>query len=82
MQSTSVFYDNLALSDSATDTYHLINGEGDGLSGLALNLLGVSTAIVMSSAAWCEIHKDIILSVLEESLKDHPSYEGKGIDIA
>jgi len=52
------------------------------LSGLAVNVLGVSTAIVTSSAAWCVIHKDIILSVLEESLKDHPSYEDTGIDIA
>ena len=40
------------------------------MSGLAVNVLGVSTAIVISSAVWCEIHKDIILSVLEESLKD------------
>ncbi|KAL9185340.1 hypothetical protein ACHAXT_003117 [Thalassiosira profunda] len=71
---------NLPL-EGVTDTYRLCNGEGDGLSGLAIDILGGSTAIVMSSAAWCEIHKDIILSVLEKSLKEHPSYEGIDVDI-
>lgn len=64
-----------------TDTYRLINGEGDGLSGLVVDVLGGSTAIVMSSAAWSEIHKDIILAVLEKSLNDHPSYAGTDIGI-
>ncbi|KAL7533905.1 hypothetical protein ACHAXR_005520 [Thalassiosira sp. AJA248-18] len=71
----------LNLPSPITDTYRLVNGEGDGLSGLAVDVLGGSTAIVMSSAAWCEIHKEIILSVLEKSLKGHPSYEGKDVDI-
>jgi 23S rRNA G2069 N7-methylase RlmK/C1962 C5-methylase RlmI len=57
-----------------TDTYRIVNGEGDSLSGLAVDILGGKTAIVMSSAAWCEIHKDAILSVLEKSLREHPSY--------
>lgn len=69
------------LSSESTNTYRLCNGEGDGLSGLAIDILGGSTAIVMSSAAWCEIHKDTILSVLETSLEAHPAYEGIDIDI-
>ncbi|KAL7536050.1 hypothetical protein ACHAWF_005348 [Thalassiosira exigua] len=64
-----------------TDTYRLVNGEGDGLSGLAVDILGDSTAIVMSSAAWCEIHKETIMSVLEESLKQHPSYKNTQVDL-
>jgi hypothetical protein len=35
----------------------------------------------MSSAAWCEIHKDAILSVLEKSLREHPSYSELDIEI-
>lgn len=64
-----------------TDTYRLINGEGDGLSGLAVDILGGKTAIVMSSAAWCEIHKDTILTVLSELLKNHPAYTEDDIGI-
>lgn len=66
-------------SPDVTDTYRLVNGEGDGLSGLAVDILGGSTAIVMSSAAWCEIHRDTILSVLEQSLQQ--SYEDADFDI-
>mgnify|MGYP003913079653 CR=1 FL=1 len=64
-----------------TDTYRLVNGEGDGLSGLAVDILGGTTAIVMSSAAWCEIHKDTILTVLGELLKAHPAYTETDINI-
>ncbi|KAL7437782.1 hypothetical protein ACHAXH_008824 [Discostella pseudostelligera] len=68
-------------SPRITDTYRLVNGEGDGLSGLAVDILGGTTAIVMSSAAWCEIHKDTILDVLGALLKEHPSYFETDIDI-
>lgn len=64
------------LPSQVTDTYRLINGEGDGLSGLAVDIIGGNTAIVMSSAAWCEIHKGAILSTLQKTLEKHPSYEG------
>jgi len=69
------------LPSPTSDTYRLVNGEGDGLSGLAVDILGGRTAIVMSSAAWCEVHKDTILAVLEESLKEHPSYRNTNVDI-
>lgn len=52
-----------------TDTYRLINGEGDQLSGLAVDIIH-STAVVMSSAAWCEIHRSIIVECLREQLHD------------
>lgn len=81
---SDAIYTRLAMqlpTDGITDTYRLVNGEGDGLSGLAIDILGGSTAIVMSSAAWCEIHKDTILSVVEKSLKGHPSYADTDIDV-
>ena len=54
-----------------TDTFRLVNGEGDQVSGLAIDVIGGETAVVMSSAAWCEIHKDTILDSLESILPSH-----------
>ena len=53
---------------SQTDSFRLFNGEGDGLSGLAIDILGGNIGVVMSSAAWCEIYKDIIINVLMDVL--------------
>lgn len=58
-------------SKDVTDTYRLVNGEGDGLSGLAIDVVGGTIAVVMSSAAWCEIHKPAILESLAEVLPSH-----------
>eukprot|EP00536_Pseudo-nitzschia_multiseries_P017614 jgi/Psemu1/225830/e_gw1.1676.6.1 len=58
-------------SEDFTDTYRLVNGEGDALSGLAVDVVGGSVAVVMSSAAWCEIHRSTILEALGELLPDH-----------
>ena len=69
------------LPSEATDTYRLLNGEGDGCSGLAVDIIGGCTAVVMSSAAWCEVHKETIMDVLERSLREHPSYDGVDIEI-
>ena len=63
------------LPSATTDTYRLVNGEGDGLSGLAVDIIGGSTAIIMSSAAWVEIHKNTILSALTKVLAEYPSCE-------
>ena len=49
-----------------TDTYRLLNGEGDGMSGLAIDVIGGNHIVVMSSAIWCELYKDIIMEVLQE----------------
>ena len=40
-----------------TDTYRLMNGEGDGLSGLAIDIIGYHHIVIMSSAIWCEIYR-------------------------
>jgi 23S rRNA G2069 N7-methylase RlmK/C1962 C5-methylase RlmI len=69
------------LPSETTDTYRLVNGEGDGMSGLAVDIIGGCSAIVMSSAAWCEIHKQTVIEVLASLLSDHPSYDGNNIDI-
>lgn len=68
-------------SHGVTDTYRLINGEGDGLSGLAVDIIGGTTAIIMSSAAWCEIHKNHIIFSLEKSLREHPSYIDVDVEV-
>jgi 23S rRNA G2069 N7-methylase RlmK/C1962 C5-methylase RlmI len=84
MKISDAIYTRVAMglpSSGITDTYRLVNGEGDGLSGLAVDILGGKTAIVMSSAAWCEIHKETITSVLEKSLREHQSYRDFNVDI-
>jgi 23S rRNA G2069 N7-methylase RlmK/C1962 C5-methylase RlmI len=58
----------LNLPSSDTDTYRLVNGEGDGLSGLAVDIIGGSVAVVMSSAAWCQVHKSVIEEILQSQL--------------
>ncbi|KAL7568437.1 hypothetical protein ACA910_012150 [Epithemia clementina (nom. ined.)] len=51
---------------TTTNTFRLLNGEGDSLSGLAIDVIGGDTAVIMSSAAWCEVHKSTILSSLQD----------------
>ncbi|VEU38493.1 unnamed protein product [Pseudo-nitzschia multistriata] len=58
-------------SESSTDTFRLVNGEGDSLSGLAVDVVGGNVAVIMSSAAWCEIHKATILESLQQILPEH-----------
>lgn len=65
----------LSLPSPSTDSYRLINGEGDGLSGLAVDIIGGRVAVVMASAAWCELYKETILGVLKEILhSEHHIY--------
>lgn len=61
----------MGLPSDMTDTYRLINGEGDGLSGLAVDIIGDQVAVIMSSAAWCQIHQATILKCLGKVLPDH-----------
>ena len=61
----------LGLPSATTDTYRLINGEGDGLSGLAVDIIGNTVAVIMSSAAWCQRHKPTILACLQDVLPEH-----------
>jgi 23S rRNA G2069 N7-methylase RlmK/C1962 C5-methylase RlmI len=59
----------LNLPSEKTDTYRLVHGEGDCLSGLAVDMIE-STAVVMSSAGWCQVHRDVITETLMEVLPD------------
>jgi 23S rRNA G2069 N7-methylase RlmK/C1962 C5-methylase RlmI len=57
------------LPSKSTDTYRLVHGEGDCLSGLAVDMIE-RTAVVMSSAAWCQVHRDVITETLLEVLPE------------
>ena len=48
-----------------TNAYRLVNGEGDGLSGLAIDVLH-DHVVIMSSAAWCEAYQTQIIALVEE----------------
>lgn len=63
----------LRLPSDSTDTYRLINGEGDGLSGLAVDVFAGRVAVVMSSASWCEIYKEFIIDTLKQILHSDQS---------
>lgn len=67
----------LGLFDGETDTYRLINGEGDGLSGLVVDVIGNSATnhsspdavlVVLSSALWCQTYHETISMVLQEEM--------------
>jgi len=58
----------LHLPSIENNSYRLVNGEGDGLSGLVVDILGGQVAVIMSSALWCELYKDIILSTVDTIL--------------
>jgi len=60
---------SIQLPSHSTDTFRLFNGEGDGLSGLSIDIMGMKAAVIMSSAAWVEVHKDAILEVLQQVLQ-------------
>ncbi len=64
----------LNLPSASTDSYRLINGEGDGLSGLAVDIMGGKVAVIMASASWVEIYKETILKVMKKNLNSHPIY--------
>ncbi|KAK1863542.1 hypothetical protein I4F81_006097 [Pyropia yezoensis] len=50
-------------SAGTTTAYRLVNGEGDRLSGLAVDVYG-AVAVVSSSAAWVEVHRPLITDAL------------------
>ncbi|GAB0492108.1 hypothetical protein MMPV_003367 [Pyropia vietnamensis] len=47
----------------STTAYRLVNGEGDRLSGLAVDVYE-SVAVVSSSAAWVEVHRPLVTEAL------------------
>ncbi len=70
------------LPSTTTDSYRLVNGEGDGLSGLVVDILGGRVAVIMASAAWCELYRETIIRVVDDILKtEHPIYAKEDIHI-
>jgi 23S rRNA (cytosine1962-C5)-methyltransferase len=65
-------------NDTDTDTFRLINGEGDGLSGLVVDVLGMQVAVIMSSASWCEVHKELIEQEVTKALEQAYPSNGDG----
>ena len=59
------------VSSEETNMYRLVNGEGDSLSGLQVDVINTHI-VVQSSAAWTEDHKEVILRALQEVM---PNYE-------
>jgi len=52
-----------------TDTFRWVNGEGDGLSGLAIDILqGGNIAVVMSSASWVQHYQEAITIAIQKVL--------------
>ena len=58
----------LGLPNEDTDTYRLVHGEGDSLSGLAMDVIANRVVVVMSSAAWCQIHQAAIVEAVQQVL--------------
>lgn len=58
---------SFGLPCSGTDVFRAVNSEGDRLSGLAVDIFG-STAVVVSSAVWCERYRESIVEAVEEAM--------------
>ena len=52
------------LPNDATSAFRLVNSEGDGLSGVVVDVFG-TVAVVSSSAIWAEVHRDAIVEAVE-----------------
>jgi 23S rRNA G2069 N7-methylase RlmK/C1962 C5-methylase RlmI len=52
---------------TTTDVYRLVNGEGDRLSGLIVDVIG-RTVVVQSSALWCEKRRSDVEAALASAL--------------
>jgi len=61
-------HEDTTTDDTTTDTnvYRLINSEGDGLSGLTVDVLGPHHLVAASTAGWIELHKTAVLRALAE----------------
>ena len=56
------------LPSPGTDSFRLVNGEGDGLSGLCVDLYSDDLAVCMSSAAYVQIYRRTIASAVKDVL--------------
>lgn len=59
----------LDLPNDATDAFRLVNAEGDGLSGLVVDVFG-SVVVCSVSAAWVQLRRDMFTRLLREALGD------------
>ena len=57
------------LQPGITDAYRLVHGEGDGLSGLIIDIYG-STAVVQCHSIGMFLQRELIVSALREVLKE------------
>ncbi|GAB5365584.1 hypothetical protein AAMO2058_001070700 [Amorphochlora amoebiformis] len=64
----------LGLPGESTSAYRLVNGEGDGLSGLTIDIFGEDAnmekgyAVVMSAAYWVEHYRDDVMKAISKVL--------------
>jgi 23S rRNA G2069 N7-methylase RlmK/C1962 C5-methylase RlmI len=65
---------SLQLPRTDTTVYRLVNGEGDQLSGLIIDVLG-KQVVIESSAIWTENHRKTI----EDAVRTIPDLEGKAV---
>lgn len=60
----------ISLPSEINSVYRLVNGEGDRLGGLVVDVLG-TTVVAQSSAFWVEKHKAVIEKAILETVKCH-----------
>lgn len=58
---------SVGLPCGETDVFRAVNSEGDRLSGLAVDVFG-GTAVIVSSAVWCERYREAIVKAVEEAM--------------
>jgi len=56
---------SLNLPNADTNTYRLVNGEGDRLSGLVIDSFD-DHCVISSSALWVELYRDIIIAAIKK----------------
>ena len=69
----------LGLPSTDTNTYRIINGEGDRLSGLVVDRVGPSL-VVSSSAMWCEMCRNHITHALQQELPEYDLVWRQNVD--
>jgi len=69
---------SMQLPSTMTSVYRLVNGEGDRLGGLMIDVIG-NIVVVQSSALWVEYHSELIGSILEEQFNQNNSFPKKKI---
>lgn len=59
----------LKLPSKDTTVYRLVNSEGDGLSGLIVDVLGENLVVIQSSAAWVERQREMIQAAIKSVIQ-------------